>query len=149
MPLLGKKAFLSMADFRDRVEAEFENLEKVLRNLPKASLSDLSQLELAGVAAVIHSFYNGIENVLKQIILEKGYQFPAGDTWHRDLIDLATSKGIISKLTSGDLKQYLAFRHFFSHAYAFELYADRMVPLVEGIEEVFKKFRSDIKKFII
>jgi len=46
-----------MAEVRERVEAEFENIERVVAQLPaESSLSGLSFLELAGVATLIHNF---------------------------------------------------------------------------------------------
>lgn len=136
-----------MASFKDYIEAESENLQRVLVRLPPGNtLSRLSDLELAGVAALIHSFYNGIENILKQAVREKGSKLPQGDTWHRDLVELALTQGIISKETSEALKGYLAFRHFFSHAYAIELDPARIVPLVEGANGVFKSLQHDVKK---
>lgn len=136
-----------MASFHEHAEAEFENIEKVLQQLPLGqALPQLSVLELAGVAALIHSLYNGIENILKQSVLAKGLKLPQGETWHRDLVTLAVSDGIISSVTEEAIKQYLAFRHFFAHAYAFELYADRIVPLVEGASKVIENFKKDIEQ---
>ena len=55
-----------MSTLQERVEAEFENIEQVLAELPSDhSCSELSKLELVGVAALLHIFYNGIENILK------------------------------------------------------------------------------------
>jgi len=55
-----------MASAREKIEAEFENIECLLADLPKTdSLARLSTLELAGAGALIHNFYNGVENVLK------------------------------------------------------------------------------------
>jgi len=52
----------------ERIEAEFENIEQVLGRLPASdSCGVLSSLELAGVGALLQSFYNGIENILKQL----------------------------------------------------------------------------------
>lgn len=136
-----------MASFKDYAEAESENLQKVLAKLPPGStLSRLSDLELAGVAAFIHNFYNGIENILKQAVREKGSKLPQGNTWHRDLVELALTQGIISKETSEALKGYLAFRHFFSHAYAIELDPARIAPLVEDANSVFESLQHDIEK---
>ncbi len=68
-----------MADIHQRVEAEFENIEKLLSELPAgSSYSQLSVLERAGLATVIHNFYNGIENVLKQIIRHRGIETSLG-----------------------------------------------------------------------
>ena len=137
-----------MADFKQRVEVEFDNIQKILARLPQSKeLPNLSPLELAGVAAFIHSFYNGLENILKQAVLEKGNLLPQGETWHRDLVILADKSGIISKDVQQELKQYLAFRHFFSHAYAFELDSQRLVDLVEGIRSLFDSFQKDIEGF--
>ena len=62
-----------MADFKQCMEAELENIQKVLSKLPDSqSLSGLSELEVAGVAALVHSFYNGIENIL--ILTGESYQ---------------------------------------------------------------------------
>lgn len=46
------------------------------------------------------------------------------------------------------LKEYLAFRHFFSHAYALDLYPERMEPLVERCEEAYIFFKNEINKLI-
>lgn len=136
-----------MADLKERLEAEFENIQKVLSRLPESSLlPNLSDLELAGVAALIHSFYNGVENILKQAVRAKGKDVPQGQTWHRDLVELAVNQGIISDKTSKAIAQYLAFRHFFSHAYAFDLHPERIVPLVKGAKDVFENLRLDVEQ---
>ena len=70
-----------MADLQKRVAAEMENIERTLREIPPASACPgLSALELAGVAALLHNFYNGIENVLKQMLLFRSTDIPTGDS---------------------------------------------------------------------
>lgn len=136
-----------MADLREKIEAEFENIQRVLSELPPShKCPNLSILELAGVAALLHSFYNGLENILKQILLSKGSDLPTGQSWHRDLIDLAISQKLISEKVAEDVKQYLAFRHFFSHAYALDLYATQIEPLVQNASEIFNQFQADVKR---
>jgi len=82
-----------MAERREQVEAELENIEHVLAELPNyKSLPKLSTLELGGVAALIHNFYNGIENILKLIIISYNKKLPDGSSWHQDLVSIATEK---------------------------------------------------------
>ena len=102
-----------MVEDYEAIKAEFENMETVLSEFPEfASLDKLSPLELAGVATLLHNFYNGIENILKQCLIRQKTSLPAGPTWHRDLIETACESKIISPETTEEIKQYLAFRHF-------------------------------------
>jgi len=136
-----------MAEVRERVEAELENIERVVAELPSNdSLPNLSSLELAGVAALIHNFYNGIENILKQLVIWRGEEVPQNSSWHRDLVNIATSKSMISEQTAEELRRYLAFRHFFSHGYSFDLDKERILPLVKDIERILACFKDDIKE---
>ena len=138
-----------MANLKDKILAEYENIDKLILELPKEEkLPFLQFLELAGVAAILHNFYNGVENILNLIFKEKNIPLPEGSSWHKDLIDRAVAKGIISESTKAEVGEYLAFRHFFNHAYALDLYAERMETLVENIQVVYSNFQKDISNFL-
>ena len=82
-----------MVSLSQKIEAEFENIDEIFNEMPShSSLSLLSTLELAGVAALLHNFYNGIENILKQIFVSQKISIPEGHSWHKDLIEQAKCK---------------------------------------------------------
>lgn len=138
-----------MAKLKDKIEAEYEHIEDLLNEMPKfEKLPYLSFLELAGVATLLHNFYNGVENILKQCLLSKNSSIPSGASWHKDLLISSVENDILSKETMFFLGEYLAFRHFFLHAYALDLYTDKMEPLVEKIESTFGVFQKEISTFL-
>ena len=134
-----------MADLAEKIAAELENIDRVLARMPAADLlPDLSELELAGAAALLHSFYNGVENIVKQILRSRGIALPTGDSWHKELLETAHRAGVLSSETSLAVREYLAFRHFFAHAYAFDLDSERLTPLVANLNDVDTAFRRDL-----
>jgi len=138
-----------MVDYKTRVEAEYDAIEKLIKTLPVGKkLSSLSELELAGAAALVHNFYNGLENILKQILQSKRVEIPSGSMWHQELLLTCLKKSIITESIVDDLKRFLAFRHFFSHAYALDLFPDKIQPLVTDIPRLYKSFKKEINKKI-
>ncbi|MGD1006171.1 MAG: hypothetical protein ABR980_02945 [Ignavibacteriaceae bacterium] len=138
-----------MDRLRNRILAELENIDEIFGELPPhIKLPYISTLELAGVAALIHNFYNGIENIIKQILILKNILIPDGKSWHKELIDITVNENIISEDCKINISQYLAFRHFFSHSYALDLYSEKMEPLVGNFQEVYSLFKKEISKFL-
>jgi hypothetical protein len=133
-----------MVDYRLRIEAEYEAVEHTLAAFPSKPLKQLTELELAGVAALLHNFYTGIENIVKQVFKAKNIPIPTGSSWHRDLLLTAAQNNILSEKLVTELSQFLAFRHFFSHAYALDLIPDRMDPLVQRACDIFQQLTVEI-----
>jgi uncharacterized protein YutE (UPF0331/DUF86 family) len=134
-----------MNNLAERIAAECENIDRALSEMPSADdLGKLSSLELAGVAALLHDVYNGIENVLKQVLSADSIPPPTGDSWHRDLLAVANSNEFISDETTLNLRRYLAFRHFFAHGYSLDIDPERLVPLVRDIKKCVSSFRDGI-----
>lgn len=122
-----------MDNLSEKIKVELENIDSVLSEMPShLRLPQLSSLELAGVATLLHNFYTGVENILKQIFMSRRVPIPEGRAWHKEFLEAAVSENIISSECMSRLVKYLAFRHFFSHAYALDLYPDKMEPLVEN-----------------
>jgi len=134
-----------MARLPKQILVEKDNVEKTLANLKEAmERSEISSVELAAIGTFLHNIYNGIENILKQIVRLKGIEIPKSDSWHKDLLNLSVSKGIISEKMSDQLYEYLTFRHFFIHSYGFMLEESHLKGLATDIYDIWPQFMSEI-----
>ncbi|MBA7537315.1 hypothetical protein ES705_29582 [subsurface metagenome] len=78
-----------------------------------------TKIELAGIATFLYNFYNGIENILKQILSGENINIVKTEFWHKTLLEVSVENQIISPEFKNSLSAYLAFRHFFVHSYGF------------------------------
>lgn len=135
---------------KEYCDAEFENIETVLSELfavVKPKKPKYSTAELAAVATFVHNYYNGVENILKRILLYRHIKTGNSPTWHKDLLKISKNKAIISKQLHDILANYLSFRHFFVHAYSFTLNWEELKPLVRNIRKTLKRFKSEVHTY--
>ncbi len=143
---LGKQVALERQQLHRLLETYHPLLEKCAANPP-------DYIELSSLAAMLHSFYNGIENIFKRVALELDGGPPSGEFWHRELLDSMKVPGksrppVISEELLESLDDYLQFRHFFRHAYTFDLRWDRMKTLVLGCEETLGLVEGELDRFL-
>jgi len=137
-----------MVDLTRKIAAEKENVEKALDNLKDAmGRKERSTVELAAIATFLHNIYNGIENILKQVLKSRGNEIPKSETSHKDLLDISVSNGIIPEKLSDQLYEYLTFRHFFVHAYGFMLEEIHLEDLANNISDVWLQFLLAIQRY--
>ena len=127
------------------------NDSKPLLNLCKIKVPDF--IELSACAMVLHSFYNGIENILILIFKYYGKHLPNSSKWHIELLDRAfvtdeNRKQIFANELQKQLDEYLRFRHFVRHAYGFQLEWERMENLINRIEYFWENIKGNINNFI-
>jgi len=128
-----------------KIRTEIENLNTVVNILlEEKDKCSLSKLELAGIATYIHNFYNGIENILKQILKSKGIIISESSFWHKELLNTSVTEKIISIELSEQLYDYLSFRHFFVHSYSFVLQREKLDELHKKIFSVYELFLNEI-----
>ena len=139
------------------IERELQQIENLFiayhELLGKASTSELNLVELTALAGVLHSFYNGVENVFQTVAKRVDKQMPSGADWHRELLHQMACKTddrlpIVSPETLDRLEPYLGFRHFVRHAYSFWLDWEKMEDLVLELGEVWTAFQQDIKMWL-
>ncbi len=143
--------------FRKQQDAEREQLRRLLAGmqplLSKCRETTPSEIELSALAAALHSFYTGIENLFKRVAVELDGQPVRGEAWHRDLLRRMTEPGarrpalLPADLHDG-LLDYLRFRHVFRNAYSFDLDWQKLSPLVMRVEETLQQLESALDVFL-
>lgn len=138
-----------MKNLAKHILAEKENIERVLAHLSTSlEKENKSAAEVAGIAVFVHNFYNGIENILKQILKSNNVIINNSKGWHKELLESSLSKGIIPKALGDQLYEYLTFRHFFVHSYGFRLNEAKLLKLANNIPQVWADFLTAIKTYL-
>lgn len=112
-----------------------------------------NEIELSALAALLHSFYTGIENIFKRVAVELDGGAPRGEAWHRQLLDVMAAStsiraALISESLRDSLSEYLAFRHVFRQAYSFDLRWEKMSALVLNCEATFRRLEDELEDFL-
>lgn len=111
-----------------QVEFEIGQIEHLFESyadlLEQAQEKAPDLVEVTAVAAVLHSFYNGLENIFLSIAKGIDRDVPAGVQWHRDLLtrmmEATSGRGpVLTVDMAHRLANYLAFRHFYRRSYTF------------------------------
>jgi len=134
--------------------AQIDNLFKETSPLLKLSHNKTPDMvETAALGLFLHSFYNGIENIIKCIIREKYGKLPSGNKWHKELLDLSFIKNNDQKELFSDtlkvvLDDYLSFRHFIRNTYSFKITWERMEHLILDIDKNWNDIKTEINNYV-
>ena len=131
----------------DKLFFEYDLIFKKL----EFEIPDLFDMTILG--SVLHSFYNGLENIFDIIAKNIDGSVPTGNKSHQELLHQMASENnmrdeIIDEQLYLKLREYATFRHFYRHAYSFQLNWDKMKPLVEDIHGIWKETKQRLEKFI-
>lgn len=112
---------------------------------------DLFDMTILG--SVLHSFYNGLENIFDIIAKNIDNSVPTGNKSHQELLHQMASQNsfrdeIINEKLYFKLREHATFRHFYRHAYSFQLNWEKMKPLVEDIHTVWREVKQSFENFI-
>jgi hypothetical protein len=142
---------------RAKILFEISQIDRLLDEtrplLDLCKLKNPDFIEMSAAALLIHSFYNGIENVLILIFKYYNEELPNGTKWHIELLDKAFAstknrKAIFQKALQESMEEYLKFRHFIRHAYGFQLEWVRMENLIKQIGDMWKILKENLNTFI-
>jgi len=101
------------------------------------------------VAGFMCNTYNGVENILKNLLRMRGMDAPsASPSSHKDLLDQAVETGVLSEDIREDLDEFRAFRHVFVHGYGLMLKPDQLEPLAARLPEVWTRLRRHVERML-
>ncbi len=134
----------------ERLDAEFD---AAASRVALDSVEPIPNYDRAAVGYLLHSFYNGCENIFRLIagFFENDLVSPV---WHRDLLRrmLLDVEGYRPRVIDEDLFRLLddfrAFRHRFRHSYSFELDWERERLVVAKYRKASALLRSQVEGFL-
>lgn len=145
-------------DLKDQIAVEMAQLQQLLELheplLEKCRSEDPNPIELSAMAALLHSFYTGAENLFRRVAMEIDGGMVQGEEWHRRLLRQMTEvkagrPEVISPQLYDRLLPYLQFRHVFRSSYSFQLRWDKMAPLVLDCKETLIALQAEIARFAV
>ena len=136
---------------------EIEQIDQLIND--SSSLFNLCNLkepdfvERCGIALILQSFYNGIENIVLLIMKSKGDILHDVAKWHKSLLSKMFEKNnnefqIFREELKIPLNDYLQFRHFVRHTYGFQLKWEKMKNLFFDMIIIWGKIKEDLNIFI-
>lgn len=135
---------------------EFKKLEDIVAEAQsRTKETEPTAYDLMAIGSVLHSLYQGMENILKRIVREIDVNNPiTSANWHRELVEMTAQEipDVRPKVLEPETKEaaflYLAFRHAFRNLYGFELEWGRMKPLLDDAPAMMERFSTDIERFV-
>ncbi len=127
----------------DRLYAEWQGVDP-----------DDRTIILRGKASIFHDFYSGAERIFKRIADEINGGIPAGDAWHRELLNdmrldmPGLRPPVISEETYKLLFDFLSFRHKFRNLYGFDLEFEKIAEIEAKFPAAHQNFVADMQALL-
>ena len=145
----------ALATLAAEVRAELPLIDRTVRELddarPAAGIGD-ERIRLYATAALLDTFYTGVERLLERIARQFG-AVPSGPHGHADLLAAAglsvpgVRPPVLSSAAVAALRRYPGFRHRFRNLYLFDLDLAQMMPLWQDAPAAWATVRGDLEAF--
>lgn len=140
---------------KNELEDELDKLNKLAEKiLLDREKHRESEIYVESAAMNLQSYYTGVERVFKTIAAKLDGEVPAGERWHKDLLDQVAIEipsirpPVISKLLRDELGKYLAFRHVIRNIYPYDLDSQSVADLVDNLSRVHEQLREGVEQFL-
>lgn len=145
------------AELSERIRGEVSDLDRVVQRALAAWLqvqrkSDIDAY-LDSVALNLHGFYSGLERLFELVARHVDRAVPAGDTWHRNLLNqvaqdiMDVRPAMISQESALALDEFRRFRHLVRNVYTMNLVPERMTRLMTALPDLWSTLRAELLAF--
>lgn len=143
---------------KEQLKYKIEDIDKLFNEYElifiKVENNEPDLFDMTVLGSVLHSFYNGLENIFEIIAKNIDESVPTGNKSHQELLHQMASenserKEVLKEDLYIKLREYATFRHFYRHTYSFQLNWDKMKPLVENVFPIWKEVKESLNSFII
>jgi predicted nucleotidyltransferase len=138
------------------IEDEVAALDRMVHDVQEGlgPLEAPSQFVMHALASYLHQFYTGCERIFERIAVSLDGGLPGGAFSHANLLaQMARELPGIRPAVSHEalwlrLQDYLAFRHFFRHAYGYTLEWAKLRPLVADMAATRTDLQDQLAAFL-
>lgn len=142
---------------KEQIEFKINDIDKLFLEYDlifkkiEIQVPDLFDMTILG--SVLHSFYNGLENIFEIIAKNIDCNVPSGNKSHQELLHQMASENnkrneIINTELYLKLREYATFRHFYRHAYSFQLNWEKMNPLIDNLHIVWNEVKLNLENLM-
>jgi predicted nucleotidyltransferase len=143
-------------ELRALVEEELTALQRIVQDVQEEvahRAAPPSQFALNALASYLHQFYTGCERIFERLAVHIDENLPGGAFSHANLLaQMARGNpdvrpAVLDEVLWLRLQEYLAFRHFFRHAYGYTLEWAKLRPLIDGMGGTLDELRTQLMAF--
>lgn len=144
-------------ELAERIRDEMSDLEHLVQRALRAwkqtqEVPD-EQAFLDSVALNLHGFYSGLERLFELIARHVDDKPPAGETWHRDLLQqmgreiVDMRPAVIGQDSVLNLDEFRRFRHLVHNVYTMNLVPDKMAGLISVLPGLWSRLHAELLAF--
>ena len=144
-------------EMAERIRGEVQDLERIIQRAlvswSRAKEKPVESAYIDSVALNLHGFYSGLERLFELVAKHLDQVVPAGEAWHRDLLqrmvmDIEKVRpAVIDSNIALELDEFRRFRHLVRNVYSLNLIPERMSRPMTLLHGLWKTLRSESLAF--
>ena len=136
------------------LEKQKTEIDKIYRKIKQRETKLTNQMALESLAYQLHNLYCAYEDLFNLVAETFENNIEEGGAWHKEILRRMSIsiKGIRPNLVGEEsfvlLSELNNFRHFFRHAYGYELDADKIKIALKKALRLKRHFEQDAANFL-